>query len=72
MSLTKIKNFIFIIMTNLIILAFLFIILESAARIFYPEFKDNIHSKNLTMNKKKYEKEIYGYKHRVSKYIEDF
>jgi len=55
-------------MTNLIILAFFFITLESAAQMFYPEFKDNIHSKSLSINKKRYFNKIYGIKQRISKH----
>lgn len=63
-----IKKFFYVIFFNLIILVIFFTLFEIISRIYYPEFKDNINSKDLIMNKKRHYKKIYGYKYRASKF----
>ena len=47
-----------IFLINSFLLLFIFIVLESAARIFYPEFKNDYHTSTITRGKKVHYLEI--------------
>lgn len=65
MSKIKLKNFTFVLTINILVLVLILGVLEISSRITFPEFRGHIHSELLTMGKKKYYTDFYGYKVRV-------